>query len=223
MKKIEAKAKKTAAKPKRPMFIAVEGGEGSGKSSLVAALREEFGRQITITREPGGSPYAETIRNAAIKDPLSKWAPPEATLCLMFAARFDHIHNLISPSLTEDRPVITDRFDASSYAYQVYSQSNSSLEKLFWDLREHLAVVPDLYVFIDVEPKEGLRRAATRNQALLAGYDNFDDREIEFHEKVRTGYKKFLEKMPHVIIDANRPFEVVKKDFLKLIKEKLSI
>ena len=210
-------------KTKRPMFIAVEGGEGSGKSSLVRELRTEFGRQILVTREPGGSPYGETIRNAAIKDPLAKWAPPETTLCLMFAARFDHIHNLILPALDEGKPVVTDRFDGSSYAYQIYSQSGGSLEKLFWGLRSHLAVVPDLYIFVDVDPATGLRRAADRNQALIAGYDNFDDREVEFHTKVRDGYLEFLKKVSHEIIDANRPFEAVRMDFLDLIKEKLNL
>ena len=205
------------------MFIAVEGGEGSGKTSLVSALREEFGRTILITREPGGSPYAEVIRDAAIKDPLAKWTPPETTLCLMFAARFDHIHNLIAPTLEEGKPVIADRFDASSYAYQVNSQTDGRLEKLFWDLRERLDVIPDLYIFIDVDPSEGLKRVATRNQALLAGYDNFDDREVDFHEKVRAGYKKFLKKVPHEVIDANRPYEEVKRDFLVLIKRKLRL
>ena len=135
--------KTPATKTKRPIFIAVEGGEGSGKSSLVAVLREEFGRTILITREPGGSPYAEVIRDAAIKDPLAKWTPPETTLCLMFAARFDHIHNLISPALEEGRPVVTDRFDASSYAYNVWGQSGGIMEKLFWDLRDRMAVLPD--------------------------------------------------------------------------------
>lgn len=203
------------------MFIVVEGGEGSGKTSLMAELRTEFGRKILVTREPGGSPYGETIRNAAIKDPLAKWAPPETTLCLMFAARFDHVHNLISPTLEEGRPVVTDRFDASSYAYNVWGQSDGAMEKLFWDLRDLLAVLPDLYVFIDVDPMTGLRRVADRNQALLAGYDNFDDRQVDFHEKVRNGYKKFLKKVPHEVIDANRSFKEVKKDFLNLIKRKL--
>jgi len=215
--------KKIPEKKKKPIFIAVEGGEGSGKSSLVRELRAEFGHNVLVTREPGGSPYAETIRNATIKDPLAKWAPPETTLCLMFAARFDHIHNLIAPSLADGKSVVSDRFDGSSYAYQVGAQSEGGLEKLFWGLRSHLSVMPDLYVFIDVDPKEGLRRASSRNQSLIAGYDHFDDREIEFHKKVRAGYRKFLGKVPHVVIDANRSFEEVRADFLALIKNKIGL
>lgn len=211
----------------KPPFIAVEGGEGSGKSTLMIALKEALGDAIFTTREPGGSPYAELIRTAALKNPLAKDAPAETTLCLMFAARFDNVVNAIIPALKSGTPVITDRFDASSYAYQVSSQCGL-LEDIFWKLRERLAIIPDLYVFIDVEPKEGLRRANRRNQSLLNGsrYDHFDDREITFHDNVRKGYIKFFEKVktlgtPHLIIDANRPLDVVKKDFISQIQNRL--
>jgi dTMP kinase len=141
----------------------------------------------------------------------------------MFAARFDNVVNMIKPSLDNGVSVIADRFDGSSYAYQVGAQTNGGLEEIFWNLRKRLVVVPDMYIFIDVEPEEGLRRASHRNQSLLKGkqYDHFDDREITFHENVRKGYMKFFEKVPHLIIDANRPYEAVKKDFLKQMAELL--
>jgi dTMP kinase len=213
----------------KPKFIAVEGGEGSGKSTLMSVIKEVLGDAVLTTREPGGSPYAELIRTAALKNPLAKTAPAETTLCLMFAARFDNVVNSIIPSLKNKIPVIADRFDGSSYAYQISSQS-SLLEDLFWILRGKLAIVPDLYIFIDVDPKEGLRRAHGRNQSLLKGkeYDHFDDREIVFHENVRKGYLKFFDKVktlgtPHIVIDANRPLEAVKRDFIVQIKKSLEI
>lgn len=213
----------------KPLFIAVEGGEGSGKSTFMITLKEVLGDAICLTREPGGSPYAELIRTAALKNPLAKDAPAQTTLCLMFAARFDNVVNLIIPSLKKGIPVVADRFDASSYAYQISSQS-SLLEDLFWSLRSKLTIVPDLYIFLDVDPKEGLRRAQGRNKSLLHGtkYDHFDNREIVFHQNVRKGYLKFFEKVeslgtPHIIIDANRPLEVVKKDFIDQIKKRLEI
>ena len=214
---------KRAVKPKsqKTPFIVIEGGEGSGKSSLMIALKEEFGDRIFTTREPGGSPYAEHIRTVAIKNPLAKSAPVEATLCLMFAARFDNTSNGIIPALKQGLPVIADRFDGSSYAYQVYAQTKGGLERSFWELRKRLAALPDLYIFFDVDPVEGIRRASSRNQSLLAGkkeYDHFDDREIQFHTDVRDGYMKFFKKVPHVIIDANRHFEAVKKDFLTKVR-----
>ncbi len=212
--------------PKKPAkFIVVEGGEGSGKSTLLIALKEILGDKIFVTREPGGSPYAEIIRNAALKNPLAKTAPPETTFCLMFAARFDNVKNSIKPSLQNGTHVIADRFDSSSYAYQVSGQSGGSLENMFWGFRERLEVLPDLYIFMDVDPREGLRRASLRNQSLLSGkqYDHFDDREVEFHEAVRKGYLQFLEKVPHIIIDANRPLEAVNRDFIRLVKKALAI
>ena len=210
---------------KKPKFIALEGGEGSGKSSLMMVLKEQLGDAIVITREPGGSPYAELIRTAALKTPLAKDAPTETTLCLMFGARFDNVKNLVAPALQAGVPVITDRFDASSYTYQVHSQSGGVLDPLFWSLRTQLSVIPDLYVFFDVDPKEGIRRANRRNQSLLEGkaYDHFDDRELGFHQKVREGYLEFFKKVPHVVIDANQPLEQVKKDFIDLIKKTLEL
>lgn len=209
-------------KNKKAPFIVIEGGEGSGKSSLLIALKEEFGDSIVATREPGGSPYAEVIRTATLKNPLAKTAPAETTLCLMFAARFDNVVNMIIPALDSGKPVIADRFDASSYAYNVYAQSNNTLENIFWNLREHLKVKPDFYIFIDVDPEQGVRRAHSRNQSLLSGqqqYDHFDDREIDFHKRVRQGYLRFFTKIPHIVIDANRPLKEVKENFIKEIKK----
>ena len=208
---------------KKPLFIVIEGGEGSGKSSLLMALKDALGDTIITTREPGGSPYAEAIRDVTLKNPLAKNTPAETTLCLMFAARYDNTARAILPALESGKPVIADRFDASSYTYQVHTQSKGALEDVFWALRKCLAVVPDLYIFFDVDPHEGLRRAHGRNQSLLQGeqYDHFDDREIAFHEQVRAGYLKFFEKVPHVIIDANRPLAEVKTDFIAEISKRI--
>ena len=207
------------SKKLRPKFIVIEGGEGSGKSSMLMRLKDKLGDRILTTREPGGTPYAEVIREATIKNPLAKTAPAETTLCLMFASRYDNAANMIGPSLDKGTPVITDRFDASSYAYQVHAQSKGKLGKLFWSLRDKLTIKPDLYIFFDVDPKEGVRRANSRNQSLLQGkqYDHFDDREIDFHKNVRNGYLKFFNMVPHKIIDANQTIEKVEEDFTKLI------
>ena len=140
--RVKSNMRKDSSKPntdkimKKPKFIVIEGGEGSGKSTLLIALKETLGDRIFTTREPGGSPYAEVIRNIALKDPLAKTAPAETTLCLMFASRFDNTQNAIMPALKNGLPVIADRFDASSYAYQIHAQSNGQLEDVFWGLRK---------------------------------------------------------------------------------------
>lgn len=208
-------------KKQKPKFIVIEGGEGSGKSSMLLKLKERLGDSIITTREPGGTPYAELIREAAIKNVLAKTAPTETTLCLMFASRYDNEKNMIIPALKSDKSVITDRFDASSYAYQVHAQSKGKLDKVFWTLRGLLSVKPDLYIFFDVEPKEGIRRANSRNQSLLQDkkYDHFDDREIDFHKNVRKGYMKFFKKVKHKVIDANQSIEKVEQDFFNIIND----
>ncbi len=207
----------------KPKFIVIEGGEGSGKSSMLMKLKDKLGDNILTTREPGGTPYAEVIREVVKNNPLAKTTPVETTLSLMFASRYDNVQNMIVPSLEKGISIISDRFDASSYAYQIHAQSKGKLDKLFWAMRDQLLVKPDLYIFFDVEPKEGVRRAGSRNQSLLQGkkYDHFDDREIEFHKNVREGYLKFFEKVPHVIIDANKSFDEVRENFFEVIDELL--
>lgn len=208
-------------KHQQPKFIVLEGGEGAGKSSLIKALKEKLGDSVLLTREPGGSSYAEAIRETALKHPLSKDAVAETMICLMFAARFDHVEKLIKPTLAKGQNVISDRFDASSYAYQIHAQKGKHLEKLFWNLRSHISRKPDLYIYLDVDVEEGLRRARSRNSKNTEG-NHFDDREVDFHKLLRKGYKIFLKKVPHVVIDANRPFEEVKGEFLKTVEKLLT-
>ena len=213
----------------QPKFIVLEGGEGSGKSTLLAALGEKLGSSGIFTREPGGSPYGEVIREVTLKNLLAKTAPAQTTLCLMFASRFDHVANVIQPALAKGQHVVSDRFDASTFAYQVSAQSDKALEDTFWNLRSKLPKLPDLYVFVDVDPKEGMKRVASRKAkaaggAAAVGYDHFDDREVAFHERVRNGYLNFFKSydIPHIIIDANRPLEEVKKDLLEQVSKRLA-
>lgn len=217
-KKIKRTAAKASSKNKKPKFIVVEGGEASGKSSLLKALKEKFGDKIHITREPGGSPFAEVIRDVALKYRRAKDAPAASMLCLMFAARFDHIASTIAPALEKGQHVITDRFDASSYTYQLHGQESPDLDKLFWELRSRITRLPDLYVYVDVEVEEGMRRASSRNASVPTQSNHFDERKIDFHTRLRTGYQNFFKKVPHVVIDANRSFDKVKADFFKVIK-----
>ena len=201
---------------KKGKFIVIEGGEGSGKSSLLKALKEKMGDEINITREPGGSPFGELIRELGLKHPLSKDADAYTMICLMFASRFDHFNRLVLPLINKGKHVISDRFDTSSYGYQIYGPKALKVEKIFWNLRENLPIHPDIYIHIDVDVKEGLKRAGIRNSKSNEG-NRFDDEKVDFHKNVKKGYKKFFNKIPHINIDANRPFEEVKKDFLKAI------
>ncbi len=206
---------------KKPFFIDIEGGEGSGKSTLLRLLKEKSGDNVVFTREPGGSPFGEIIREVALKSPYAKDASAETMLCLMFAARYDHVDKIIKPSLNSGKHVISDRFDASSFTYQIYAQETPQIENLFWSLRERLSCVPDLYIYIDVEVEEGLRRVQNRN-ANTNENNHFDGRKVDFHKRIKQGYTEFFKKVPHVVIDANRPLEDVKKDFFNTIDSTLN-
>lgn len=202
----------------KPKYIAIEGGEGSGKSTLLVALKEEFGSSIIVTREPGGSPYGEMIRDSVLKHPLAKQASPETLMCGMFMARFDSIRNTVCPALNSGKHVITDRSDASSYAYQVIASGmRQELELAFWNLRKLMKVIPDLYIFLDVDPVEGLRRRGNTTEI-----NHIDELPLEFHERVRQGFLQFLPQTTrHIVIDANRPLEEVRVDFLDTIRREI--
>jgi len=211
-------------------FIAIEGGEGSGKSTMLAALKEELGDRAVFTREPGGSPYGEEIRKVIFGSEHSKTASPATALALMFAARFDHLKNVIAPAISGDKHVISDRFDASSYAYNVHAQSYGDLENLFWHLRDELIRTPDLYVWLDVDPAIGLERARGRNEKAKGG-NHLDYMTLEFHRSVRAGYERFFDRITYPVgglqtvlkIDANRQLDVVKRNFLAQVKVQLGL
>jgi len=209
---------------KKTKFIAIEGGEGSGKSTLIAAAKEKYGSKLLVSREPGGSPYGEVIRDMALKHPLAKEALPVTMLLLMFASRFDHMAKTIERALKSGKVVISDRFDASSYAYNNFAQAGGELEELFWTLRRHLNIVPDLYIFFDVDPKVGAERVRSRHRG--GGEKNhFDAKRLSFHRKIREGYLDFFKRkgIPHVIIDAGRSLVKVEEEFVRIMDEVLKV
>lgn len=198
-------------------FIVVDGGEGSGKSTLLALLGERYRpQQLLVTREPGGTPLAEEIRRV-ILSPAARHADSNVQLWLQLAARADHLKNFIRPALAAGRHVISDRFDSSTFAYQIYGQEGSHLTNLFFKTRQMIlnASEPDLYIFLDVRPEEGMRRVASRG-----GHpSHFDERDLAFHERVREGFLAFAKHYPHRMIDANQPLEKVRDDFFGILEE----
>jgi len=166
-------------------FITVEGIEGVGKSTQIAFIQtwlEKRGVRVETTREPGGTPLAEQIRDVLLT-PRSETMPEVAELLLMFAARAVHIQNRISPALAQNWWVLCDRFTDATFAYQGAGRGMSmanirQLERqVQGDLRPHLTLL------LDAPVETGLARAGKRGPA-----DRFERETVQFFERVRQGY-----------------------------------
>jgi dTMP kinase len=169
-------------------FVTIEGIEGVGKSTQVARLSAALsglGIAHVVTREPGGTPLAETIRDLVLR-PREEPLPPAAELLLMFAARSVHLENHIEPALQGGRWVLCDRFTDATYAYQGAGRGMPeshirNLEKLVQGARR-----PDLTLLLDLPVAVGLQRSRRRDAGKQA--DRFERESAEFFERVREGY-----------------------------------
>lgn len=199
-------------------FFVLDGGEGSGKSTQIKKVREQFGERVLITREPGGSPYAEEIRSLILNSPHAKQADAKTHFALFWAARADHMKNTVLPALVRGQHVVCDRFDSSTYAYQVFAQGATELKDFFWDMRRFYLgkYVPDRYFFLDVEPHAGLSRKQIQKSVTL---NHFDERDVRFHTRMRRGLLDFFKQVPHSTIDANLPFDTVTKTLVAELKK----
>lgn len=178
----------------RGRFITFEGGEGTGKSTQVARLVESLrarGIEVVRTREPGGSPGAEAIRDLVLNGEAERWSPRTEAL-LMFAARSDHLERIVLPALQAGRWVVCDRFADSSRAYQGVGggASTALIEAL------DAAVVgrdqPDLTLIFDLPVEVGLERALARG----AGETRFESKGEAFHRRLRDGFAAIVKTYP---------------------------
>ena len=192
----------------RGKFITVEGIEGTGKSTnidFLTALIEDRGLAVVRTREPGGTPMAEKIRELLLdhgQEPL----PAIAELLLFFAARSLHLRNTIIPALQAGRWVVCDRFTDASRAYQGSGRGLSAelIERLAEWVQEGLE--PDLTILLDAPAEIGMRRAAARG-----GGDRMDNEALEFYKRVRSGYLILAEMHPDrfAVVDASVALDAV--------------
>ncbi len=199
-------------------FITFEGGEGSGKSTQaqrLAALVGAAGIEVVLTREPGGTPFAEQVRNLILSGSTAKHGATAEAL-LFFAARADHVETLIHPALAAGKWVICDRFTDSTRVYQGAAGSVSA------DAIESLnriaagATQPDLTLLLDIDAAVGLARANERRKTGgkgSTGADPYEQRSLAFHERLRQGYLAVAKADPDRcrVIDAGGTPEAVEE------------
>lgn len=198
-------------------FITFEGGEGSGKSTQIDLLNSFLtlkGVDVLCTREPGGTPSAEVIRDLVIKGDTNRWLPMTESL-LMWASRYEHVEALIKPSLNAGKWVICDRFYHSTYAYQGVGhdlglESMKSIKRLvIGDIR------PDLVFLLDIDPIKGIKRTKNRS----SNEDRFENMDLTFHSDLRDAFLMLSKEEADrfVVIDA----ELDIREISKIISEEV--
>jgi dTMP kinase len=206
----------------RGLFITVEGVEGAGKSTQLAFIQqylEAAGISLVVTREPGGTPLAEEIRELLLR-PRDEGMSVKAELLLMFAARAEHLQQKILPALARGQWVLCDRFTDATYAYQGGGRRMD--KSLIMDLErlvqgEHR---PDLTIYLDLPVTTGLERARKRGEL-----DRFEREGIDFFERVREAYLERSRQLPGVyrVIDAGQSIGEVESHIKAVLDRELQI
>ena len=204
-------------------FITFEGGEGSGKSSQINILKSKLidkGIDVVCTREPGGTPSAEILRELVTTGEVNKWEPMTEAL-LMFASRYEHTKNLIIPSLENGKWVLCDRFYHSTYAYQGLGhglglKAMEALKKI--SIGE---IEPDLVFFLDINPMEGIKRTMGRH----TNEDRFEKMDISFHTTLRDAFLGFSKTYSEnsVVINAGQEINKISDIIFEEIEERFKI
>ncbi len=207
-------------------FITLEGGEGAGKSTLARALSERLdaaGLTARMTREPGGSPKAEAIREMILAGQARDYGPFAEAL-MFSAARIDHIDSLIRPALTRGEWVICDRFIDST---RVYQGALGKLDKAVLAELETVTIsglMPELTLILDLDPEIGLARAARRRRPGEA-IDRFEGETLAFHRNLREAYKDIASAEPQrcAVLDATLPPEALAEAAWHILRERLPL
>lgn len=203
------------------MFITLEGPEGSGKTTQARLLAEwlrERGHEVVLVREPGGTPIGDQIR-AVLHDPANTAMAPWTEVFLYAASRAQLVSEVIRPALEAGKVVLCDRYADSTLAYQGYGRG-LDLETL----RGIIALAtggltPDLTLYLDIAPEEGLARRRTGGEEL----NRLDQETLEFHRRVRAGYLELASQEPQrwVVVDAREPIEVVQETLRWILSQRM--
>ena len=190
------------------MFISFEGTEGVGKTTLIRKIHEHFerqGEQIVLTREPGGTPLAERVRDLLLAVNHEEKMAHDTELLLIYAARAQHLEQVIVPALNAGKTVLSDRFTDASYAYQCAGRGLSK-EKLNILNQTFVSQMPDITFWLDAPIELGMSRARERG-----ALDRFEQEKVEFFQRVREGYQQLHQLYPERVkrLDATQSPELV--------------
>jgi dTMP kinase len=203
---------------KKAPLIIIDGIDGSGKTTQANLLKERLSDgQVVFTRQPGGTPLSEKIRDV-FSSALAVEASPQTQFFLMWASRADWIESVVIPNTEKGIPVISNRGGSSTYAYQVYAREAHELEEEFWRTRELVMGKhkPKMYIIIDITAKEARRRMESDKDRVKS---LFDVMPLDFHERARAGFRAFAKKLPGevVIIDGARDRDVIQKEVYDIV------
>lgn len=195
------------------IFIVLEGGEGAGKSTLIEYLEQAFielGRNVTIFREPGGTEFAENVRDVFFKhENLSA----QTSAHIMNAQRQDNIEKIILPALADNHVVIADRFTASTLVYQ------GILNDQYEEIKSIMIDLDAVTIFVDVRPEIGLQRIEENKRET----NFFDEMALEKHQRVYQGFKDLAKLNPeiywNITIDGENDLDHLKKIMVKIAKD----
>ena len=198
------------------LFIAFEGPEGSGKSTQIRRLTkrlEEVERDFIVTKEPGGTPAGDAIREVLLNPEFRIDALPE--FLLYSASRAQHVEEVVKPALGASKLVVSDRFAGASVAYQGYGRGLdlSFIKELTSRVTSNIS--PDLTLLLDMEPERGLERVANRGQK-----DRLERADLNFHRRVHQGFlEQAKEDESWVVLDAEQPEEVLAEAVWRTVGE----
>ncbi|GAB2924507.1 dTMP kinase [Rheinheimera gaetbuli] len=205
----------------QPKFIVVEGLEGAGKSTAIAHIKSWLSARNIVpvcTREPGGTPLAEKLRDLVKQVRDNEQVAPETELLLMYAARMQLISNVIKPALAQGHWVLGDRHDMSSRAYQGGGRGLS--DDIINPLRQMVlgSLQPDLTLYLDIDPALGLERARSRGEL-----DRIEQEQLAFFQRTRTKYLQIATSEANIaVIDANLPLVQVQQQISAALDKALA-
>ena len=199
------------------MFISFEGTEGVGKTTLIRKIYEylvQQGQEVVLTREPGGTPMAEQIRSLLLSVNHDENMSNDTELLLMYAARAQHLQQVIVPALLAGKTVLCDRFTDASFAYQCAGRGLSR-EKLHVLNQNFVSHMPNVTFWLDAPIELGMSRARERG-----ALDRFEQEKVTFFEKVRAGYQELFEQSPERMkrLDATQSPEQVFEQAVAYLK-----